>query len=290
MSSALEDPHAKYRFPYRNVIAGATAFFRVFGHWPNVYEPATYGEKIFWRKLFDRNPAFPRYVDKLQARAVVEERGCAELLKPLLLASLDRDEAVSIAAPGMFVSMSNASRRNARVTTDGGLPDHNTLKNWQEQVYGYSALEWAYLPNAHLNHYLLEPDFGPDLLDIKVYCFAGEPVFGYVARENPTRIVVIDRRGDRLSLRNRYPVLQDYGEAIPHIRQAFDAAAELSKGFDHIRVDFLVTPIGLRFGEFTLYPSSGLNPWIGVESLIGAFWRLDRANAIPYPEGATPYA
>ena len=43
-----------------------SSYFRSFGRLPNYVEPRGYTEKIQWRKMFDRNPLFITWCDKLR--------------------------------------------------------------------------------------------------------------------------------------------------------------------------------------------------------------------------------
>lgn len=46
--------------------------------------PETYNEKMQWLKLHDKNPAYPKLVDKLAVREFVRECAGGALLNPLL--------------------------------------------------------------------------------------------------------------------------------------------------------------------------------------------------------------
>jgi hypothetical protein len=52
----------------------------------------------------------------------------------------------------------------------------------------------------------------------------------------------------------------DFPETIerpPHLAQMIEIAAQLSRGFDFVRIDLYDTPQGVYFGEFTFTPSAG---------------------------------
>ncbi len=55
-----------------------------------------------------------------------------------------------------------------------------------------------------------------------------------------------------------------------------ELAAELGRGFDHIRIDLYVADGEIWFGEFTPYSWSGLHPLLPaeVDEQWGAYWRL----------------
>ena len=49
-------------------------YYRTYGRLPNYVAPVLFSEKIQWRKLFDRNPLFPMFCDKLAARDYVRDK------------------------------------------------------------------------------------------------------------------------------------------------------------------------------------------------------------------------
>ena len=59
-----------------------------------------------------------------------------------------------------------------------------------------------------------------------------------------------------------------------------DAAEELARGFDFLRVDFYEVAGKPLFGEFCLYPGSGLDPFAAewIDDELGRLW-ADAATA-----------
>ena len=59
-------------------------YFRSFRRLPNLRDPRTFNEKIAWRKLYQRNPLFPVFSDKVAVKAeiakLVGERHIIETL------------------------------------------------------------------------------------------------------------------------------------------------------------------------------------------------------------------
>jgi len=44
-------------------------YLRTFGKLPNLRHPKTFSEKIAWRKLYQHNPQFPIFADKVAVKA-----------------------------------------------------------------------------------------------------------------------------------------------------------------------------------------------------------------------------
>lgn len=301
IQDSKSDSILHHRFPYHVIVANADSYFNVFGKWPNVYEPKTYGEKIFWRKLFDRNPKFIDMSDKFHARKFVSDAGFDHILKPLT-STINPNDVVHLFKENTFLQMSNACGLNKKINKIEDIPSIELLKSWQENVYGYSRMEWTYLANSHRNQFLIEENLG-DLYDIKVYCFDGFAKFCSISKiysSNDERIntrtgkkaCFVSRSGEQLHIRTRFPQIDNWklwNNTDKHIEESFYISEKLSIGFDHIRVDFLSNSKFLWFSEFTFYPRSGLDPFINTESEIGDMWSLNMSHAVDYLPGETPY-
>ena len=142
---------------------------------------------------------------------------------------------------------------------------------WQRSAYGGWLDEWAYrdVPRG----LLIEPLLGGSLplpIDYKIYVFAG------VA----THVQVHLDRGGRhrwiLHDRNWRPLVAhpDRPPAPACLRAMLAAAETLAGSNAFLRVDFYEMDGRPYFGEFCLYPGSGLDPfaadWIDLE--LGALW------------------
>jgi len=63
-------------------------------------------------------------------------------------------------------------------------------------------------------------------------------------------------------------------ERPPHLAQMIEIAAQLSRGFDFVRIDLYDTPQGVYFGEFTFTPSAGACSYSDEEIAIDMALRL----------------
>ncbi|MBI2255842.1 MAG: hypothetical protein HYU58_14565 [Proteobacteria bacterium] len=69
----------------------------------------------------------------------------------------------------------------------------------------------------------------------------------------------------------------DFPERIerpPHLAEMVEIAAQLSRGFDFVRIDLYDTPQGVYFGEFTFTPSAGACAYSDEEIAIAMALRL----------------
>ena len=110
--------------------------------------------------------------------------------------------------------------------------------------------------------------------DYKVYVFGGsaEVVQVHTGQMSDHRWVQYDPRWNRLS----------NGEDCPPpvgLDAMIVAAEALGQGHDFVRVDFYDIPGQPLFGEYCLYPGSGLDPFdpVGLDDMLGDKWRAARA-------------
>ena len=114
-------------------------------------------------------------------------------------------------------------------------------------------------------------------IDYKIYVFGGRAWFVQVHldREYGHRWVVHDRDWRR----------SDGGSAIVErptgLSSMIEAAEELGRGFDFVRVDFYQPQGQPLFGEMSFYPGSGLDPFDPPEldTVMGELWLEARCGA-----------
>jgi hypothetical protein len=261
------------------------AYYRTFDRFPDLETPATLNEKIQWRKLYDRNPAFVRCTDKYRVRAFVAEKVGQDLLVPLLLDTTVPDRIDFEAMPRRFVAKVNHGCGWNELVWDKHRLDRarlvRKLKGWLGSNFYYARREWQYRdiePRVLVETMLVDDD---DRLptEYRFFCFDGAPTF---------LEIVADRFTDDLSVDyydlawTRLPVLHDVyrnGAARPqpdHLAAMRRVAARLSAGFDFVRVDLYLSRNRIYFGELTFTPGAGflkLHP-PEYDAIFGRAWRL----------------
>ncbi|MDV3253666.1 hypothetical protein DevBK_20190 [Devosia sp. BK] len=73
-------------------LAVRLAYFRTFKRWPNLSNPATFNEKIAWRKLHERLPLMQKYVDKLQVKDLISDKFGDRIVIPTLASASSAEE------------------------------------------------------------------------------------------------------------------------------------------------------------------------------------------------------
>ena len=213
--------------------------------------------------------------DKAHSKAVAEHRLAPELLIPTLWLGEELPGVAPWAMPfivkanhgcGQFVVVRDAADyARARAAAPG----------WLGRAYGGLLDEWHYRAARRL--LLVEPYIGGAALplDYKVYVFGGRAavVQLHVGRGKRHRWTQFDRDWTPLS-DNPIPA-----PAPARLAEMLTAAEAMAGTEDFLRVDFYCEDGALRFGEFCLYPGSGLDPFTpdALDVALGARWSASMA-------------
>lgn len=232
--------------------------------------PVTYNEKVQWLKLHDKNPIYSQLCDKIAVRDFVRERIGDAYFTPIFGIWDDPDQIDFSTLPEQFVLKCTHDSGGVILCPNKAELDFDavraSLKAWLKRDYSIAGREWPYhfVPRRVFAEALLPGTNGERPDDYKFYCFGGEvcfilfctnrrkahaDYFYFDAELRPFRVNEIT---------NTLP--KDYRLPRPqHFEEMQEIARRLSAGFPHIRVDLFETPLGVRFGEMTLYDQSGLN-------------------------------
>lgn len=245
------------------------AHFRaVVGYQPSILLPRRYHEKMLWRKLFDHNPLFVTFCDKLATKEFIASR-LPSLRQPATLWSganlneiprdlLDRRCMIKCNHGCAFNHLWLPGRSNftgVKLLTD----------RWLATVYGVSNKEWGYtkvVPRVYAEEYIEAPH-GDGLLDIKIRCCDGEPVLvrAYFIEGGKKVLGWFDAQGKRLALEGNEPdevAMPPDFQLPPVLGEILEASRVLGQGLDYGRLDFLTDGRTVFGGEITVYPGAGL--------------------------------
>jgi hypothetical protein len=257
-------------------------------HWNRLRtrHPRTYLGKLHYKMARDRRPLLTTFADKLEVKKYALSKIGTERL-PLVYSEatsfsvLDWSDVpeefvlkVNHASGGVVV-VSRAADRTWRLPVPGRKAwwkkilvhpdslDRNTLGAWVERWLGIryhwergDFREWAYAdvkPKVFLEEYL----GGEDGLaqNLKLHCMGGQVVSFLVSG--------FDRRFDEEAIGKFFPSeLSDVADLMGLPEEEVELICELSHKLSHetdyVRVDWLLTPRGVIFGELTNYPAGGL--------------------------------
>lgn len=247
----------------------AHRFKRHFGFRPNLVNPATFNEKICYRRLHPE-PVFSPLSDKLEVRRYVSRTIGDEYLLPLYPVSSPLERSEYEALPERFVLKGNhGSGYNLVVhnRSDYAFDDVRALTDYWLASNFYSASRErhyrAIKPQLMCEKMLLD-ERGNIPKDYKFYCFRPQgqapKVFIEVTHDRFTDFHVdyydtdwqlIDVVETRFTTNRRI-------ERPEGLDRAVALALRLSEGFGFARVDFYMVDGAIYFGEITFTPTGGL--------------------------------
>ncbi len=246
------------------------------GYTPDLDNPRSMNEKIFWMKLHYHNPLVTTCCDKFAVKGYVAETIGPEYVIPTL-ASWERPEAVDFdILPEQFVLKVNwSSGYNIIVKNKSALDRAEALekiRHWmqpQQNSY-YQTFNWGYKnmkPVVYAETYMEQVD--GQLYDYKFYCCNGEVKFLFIAT---------DRHKNGMLTYNFYDTDfrllpftyggRGHAEHVEKPRfydEMIRCAERLAKPFPFVRVDFYETNGRIYVGEMTFYSGGGILPFDPVE-------------------------
>lgn len=247
------------------------------GNWPSLVNPKKFTEWVQWRKLNDRDLDRARMTDKAHSKRLA----AAELGEDFIIPSLWQGNELPCTAAWPMPFIVKANHGCGQFVVVRNEEDYRrALKlapRWIKRFYGSWLDEWHY--RSADRSILVEPFISPSEalpVDYKIYVFGGRAVAVQVheGRGVDHRWRQYDRCWRPLS-RNA-----DRGEAPASLAVMLDAAERLARDHDFIRVDFYEVDGRPLFGEFCLYPGSGLDPFNppSIDAWLGAHWSAERIN------------
>ena len=245
------------------------------GRLPALDAPTRFTEWVQWRKLNERSLLLAAMTDKGRSKAMVALSLGAEWIVPTLWAGPVAPTTPPWPVP--FVIKSSHGCMQYVIVRDVARDWPLALARsrvWTRARYGGWLDEWLYSksePGLIVEPFIGQGEVPPK--DYKIYVFDGEAAVVQVhsGRLTDHRWVQYDPAWNMLS--GGEPVAPPAGLA------AMLAAAEtLGRGHDFVRVDFYDVPGQPLFGEFCLYPGSGLDRFDPVEldAALGAKWAAAR--------------
>ena len=248
---------------------------------PDLVTAPRFTEMVQRRKLHDRDPGQTRLMDKIAAKQMASALLGPEWTTPTLWHGMTLPSSPPFPMPAILKARHGCNqyqvlRSNPSPREWAALRSRSA--RWMAGPYGQWLDEWAYanVPRG----LIVEPLLGDGKtlpLDYKIYVFGGRA----------THIQVhLDRAGDhRWILHDRsFRPLVATSERLPAPRSLntmLQAAETLAAGRDFLRVDFFEIDGAPRFGEFCLYPGSGLDRFAHdhIDLELGALWHDARGEA-----------
>ena len=239
--------------------------------------PKDINAKINWLKFHGDRELWARCADKYAVRQYVEERGCEDSLVKLYGKWDSVDDIDWSSLPNSFIlKMNNGSGGNL-ICKDRANLDIPVVKKrfsqWMNEVYGNLSVEphYALIKPSIIAEELLDCTkqdiISSSLIDYKVWCFNGEPLYIWVTYDRNSEGTSaksamydtnwISRPEKLVYTPNFTKALQD----VPKpkcFNELLEIASKLSEGHPQVRVDLYVVNDHCYFGEMTFTSFGGL--------------------------------
>lgn len=228
----------------------------------NLSSPQRFTEKLQWLKLFYRDETIEECTDKYTARSYIERQGYGYILNDLIAVYDNPDEIDFEDLPDKFVlKLSHGSGWNIickdKASLNWSMYKH-IIKSWIKQNLYIYGREWNYknlAPKIIIEKYIDSGD--GQLTDYKFFCYNGAPHYVQVDRDRFSvhKQTYFDMDWNKLNITTgNVPVDEERPQKFEEMKKI---AAELSKPFPHVRIDFYNVDDKIYFGEFTYFDGSG---------------------------------
>ncbi len=240
-------------------------YFRRFRRFPNLKSPETFNEKIAWRKLYQRNPMFPIFSDKIAVKEVVAELiGKQHIIETLWVGDTPEGIPFDKLEPPYVIKVNHSSGGNIFVRTKQDLNKDRIFQSMREQLHcdwGHRYREWGYsdIPRRVLVERMIEMPGDDTLHDYKFYLYHGRVhlIELHVDRFKSHTVNTYDRDWGILPIDSGYPNTPRPFAKPLNLEQMVKIAEKIGGQFDFARVDLYYPPQGILFGEVTFYPGAG---------------------------------
>ena len=242
----------------------------IFGEKLDLDSPKGYNEKINWLKIYNRDPLYPRLVDKAEVKEIVGPIiGNDKIIKTLGVWESFNDIDFDT-LPNQFVlkSTNGGGGTGVVICKDKASFDKEKAKERIENSMHFNwkyEREWVYRdlkPRIIAEEYMYNEE-GADLVDWKIHCFNGEPKVLFYASDRYTpgeklKFDWYDMNLNHLPVKSKgYENASKVIAPFPEWEQMKEVARKLSKGMPYVRVDLYLINHKIYFGELTFFHDGG---------------------------------
>lgn len=266
-------------------------YYRNLHRLPDVAMPRDVNEKMLWRKIFDRNPDFTKFSDKLRAKEYVRQLVPDIALSPVLWSGTSlHDLPDDLTGQACILKANHSSGMN--IALNGEPVDRQELikstRSWLAHRHDRIHGEWGYRDVEP--KFFIEADISAgqkaDLVDLIVYVFSNTVTLIVATTGEKTahaRVALFGAGGGRL---DAMPVSHRNPEKVVPLPDDFELPVDaaslgryaqmIANANDHLRVDFMWNGEMLYFCEVTVYPGGGYRAYSdpGIVQLMGQNWSL----------------
>ena len=257
---------------------------RTFRRLPHLRHPRTFNEKIAWRKLYQHNPQFPIFADKIAVKAEIAKLiGAQHVIETLWVGSNAEDIPFDSLAPPYVIKVNHSSGGNIFIRTAQDIKRDEIVASMREQLgfpHGHLFREWGYsgIPHKVMVERMVEMPGDDVPEDYRFYTYHGRVHFIQLDRDRfrDHKRNFCDREWNLLPVKRECPPISEPVSRPVNLGQMINLAEKIGAQFDFVRVDLYSPPQGILFGEVTFYPSAGLGLLIPKEwdNKFGEPWQI----------------
>lgn len=262
--------------------------FRRFGDVLHLKHPKRFNEKIEWRKIYQRNPEFARWSDKIAVKPIAAERIGPQHIIETLWHGERLEEAPLESLPFPYIiKVNTGSKRNYIVRTADDI-NRAALNSDLTSLAHYNPItvsdEWHYSlikPQILIEKLLLDENNSiPE--DYKFHIFHGKTKSIQVdtGRFTGHRRQFYTRDWEPLSTKLTYDLPDTALPKPANLLQAIKIAEKLAEPFDYVRIDLYLLRENIYFGEATFTPGGGreiFEPY-AQDRIWGDWWKQEPYN------------
>lgn len=263
-------------------------FWKIHRHWPNFKNPNSFSEKVWNRMLFDRDPRWIIFSDKLRVREYIAKAVGHDHLIPLLWSGKNPEKIPFKELPQKFVIKANHGCGYNIIVNDKGQLDENKIRmqlsEWLKQNYCrdlFLGVEWGYKnikPSIIVETFLEDNCAIP--IDYKFFCYSGRVEFVQLDFDRFTdhSEKFFDRDFNPLDNQLGIDIKQYRGNIVRpnNYEEMVQVAESLTDKINFIRVDLYSVGNKIYVGELTCFPGAGSSKFIPNKNdyLFGEKWNM----------------
>jgi hypothetical protein len=259
-------------------------YFRSFRRLPNLRDPRTFNETIAWRKLYQRNPLFPVFSDKVAVKAEIAKLvGERHIIETLWVGNNPEDIPFDGLKPPYVIKVNNSTSGNIFIRRAQDIKRNGIVASMRGQLgfsHGHLFREWGYLgipPKVMVERMIEMPgDDVPE--DYKFFAYHGRVHFIQVDcdRFRGHKRNLYDREWNLLPAKLIHPPTSEPVSKPVNLGEMINLAEKIGAQFDFARVDLYSPPQGILFGEVTFSPEGGHGAFIPEDwdNKFGEPWKI----------------
>ena len=237
----------------------------------NLQNSQTFNEKLQWLKLYDRNPAYTKMVDKYEAKKYVADIIGKEYIIPTLGVWENFGDIDFSKLPNQFVLKCTHDSGGLVICRDKSklnMKDaRRKINKSLKRNYFYSGREWPYKnvkPRIIVEKYMVD-ESKTELKDYKIFNFNGIPQFVQVDfnrfKDHQRKLYSINWK--ELDFNFVYPINKKVKINRPeNLKKILELAKKIAKDHPFLRTDFYVINDKIYFGEITFFPEAGFGKFV----------------------------